>query len=92
MMYITGMTTIQIKSSAQTATFRIDHRKVECQFFRVQSRKPGQHLVMIRLLRDAGANLGSYDPMMGARLRRDFNTKGFSYVTDEVFNKIVDNV
>jgi hypothetical protein len=68
----------------QVGRFVIDHRIVECQFYRVQGNR-----ILLKLVKDAGANLQPYNTMLAGQIRRNFNRKGWTYVSPEVLSTIL---
>jgi hypothetical protein len=72
----------------QQADVRIDHRIVTCRFYRVSSNKG--HRSVLKPVRDAGANMVPQlrdEELCGAEIRREFNAKGWSYISDEILNR-----
>jgi hypothetical protein len=81
---------IVTRSQKQIAVVALDSRLVECEFYRVSASKPGQHRSVIKLVRDAGANLNlSYFGDVAARLRLDFARQGWSYISDNMLNQLL---
>jgi len=70
-------------SQSQVGQFKIDHRIVECQFYRISS--DNGRWIILKLVKDAGANLEPYNVMVGNGIRQQFNRRGWAYVISEVF-------
>lgn len=68
---------------------KVDHRNIECSYFRVQADSKGRHRVQVNSLRDAGANLDGYAPSIGNSIRRDFNKSGTSLFLESVFQTLI---
>ncbi len=67
-------------SKAQKAVFAIDHRLVECEFYRVSS--ASGHRSVLRAVRDAGHNPNPYDAALGRQIRQQWGKKMWTYVAD----------
>lgn len=84
------MNEIVTSSKSQVAVIALDHRMVECSFYRVSSSKPGEHRSVVKVIRDAGANLNpSYFGDVAARMRTDFARKGWTYLSDGMLNRLL---
>jgi hypothetical protein len=74
------------------AIFKIDHRLVLCGYWRVQSRKPGEHRFALTMLQDAGHNFESdkwtrQQEIAGIEMRRRLN-KGYTVVLEATINAL----